>query len=649
MTVSPIGRIDARAAVSTRISFSDPQAKAGEEFTVTMKITALSGGNLGSTKVSLKYDTAYLQFLSGDHTSDGSAGIVLVTGDSSMGTTEYSFSLKFKALAQGTTSLEINDYELYDVDSKAASLDKKGSSAITIAQGETGASDATLKSLKISPGTLTPAFDPEVTEYTAVVAETIEKVTVSAPTSDANAKVVISGNSGLVLGENTVTCKVTAQDGSSNTYTITVTRQEGLSEEDATEAVSSSSDKAVVNGIEYDVAATFDDSIIPDGYNSQEVEYHGGRVKAAVEADRGITLIYLIASDGTGDFFVYDAGADSWSPWAQLNVSQKSFTIVPLGEGTEVPEGFVDSTIELNGKKIHGWVWGADTEQKYCIVYAMNSEGDRNFYRYDMKEKTVQRYFSDPAAQQTSDDPEYTELVEKYNALIKDYNLRGYFMTGLAVVAVILLIAVILLFVADGKKAAPGSAKKSGRSGSTRDDRRNMSSGSASSRTSGTSKSSRNADRTSGRSRTSLLEDDEDENADYGMSERRSGASLISPKKNAQRRRIERIEEQVEEEDLSPTEALPPVAAVRRHKEQMDAEEHYLRGNETVDPYAEDADRKETTYTAGAEEDEDEQASALMAHLAGRAERQAKEDLAQHVGESAQEIDEEDDFSNVSL
>ena len=628
MTVSPIGRIDARAAVSTRISFSDPQAKAGEEFTVTMKITALSGGNLGSTKVSLKYDTAYLQFLSGDHTSDGSAGIVLVTGDSSMGTTEYSFSLKFKALAQGTTSLEINDYELYDVDSKAASLDKKGSSAITIAQGETGASDATLKSLKISPGTLTPAFDPEVTEYTAVVAETIEKVTVSAPTSDANAKVVISGNSGLVLGDNTVTCKVTAQDGSSNTYTITVTRQEGLSEEDATEAVSSSSDKAVVNGIEYDVAATFDDSIIPDGYNSQEVEYHGGKVKAAVEADRGITLIYLIASDGTGDFFVYDAEADSWSPWAQLNVSQKSFTVVPLAAGTQVPEGFVDSTIELNGKKVHGWVWGADTEQKYCIVYAMNSEGDRNFYRYDMKEKTVQRYFSDPAAEQTGDDPTYTELVDQYNALIKDYNLRGYFMAGLAVAAVILLIAVIALFMMEGRRT-PAPAKKSGRSGSAREDRRSMSSGSDSSRISGTSKGSRDADRK--KTRTSGWADDEAEEDDYGMKDRRSAAALISPKKNAQRRRIERIEEQADEADLSPTEALPPVAAVRRHKEQMDAEEHYLRGNEI-----------DVT-------DEDAQASALMAQLSGSAERQAQADLAQHVGESAQQIDEEDDFSNVSL
>ncbi len=628
IAVSPLGSIEAQAAVSTRISFSDPQTRAGEEFTVTMKITALGGGDLGSTKVSLKYDTSYLQFLGGDHTSDGSAGIVLVTGDSSMGTTEYAFSLRFKALAQGSTTLEISDYELYDVNSKAATLDKKGSSAITIAQGESGASDATLKSLKISPGTLSPAFDPTVTEYTATVAESIEKITVSAPTNDADAKVVISGNSGLALGENAVTCKVTAQDGSVNVYTITVTRQEGLSEEEATAAVSSSSDRAVVNGIEYDVAATFDDSIIPDGYAAQEIDYHGATVKAAVEADRGITLIYLIATDGSGDFFVYDPQADAWSPWAQLNVSQKSFTVVPLAEGTQVPAGFVDSTIELNGKKVHGWVWDGDEEQKFCIVYAMNSEGDRNFYRYDMKEKTIQRYFADTDAQVATEDPAYLELVEQYNSLIKDYNMRGYILMGLGALAVILLIAVIVILVTRSKR--PASPKRSRTSGPARTE--------GSARNGSLSRNAAGA-RTQRQPRPSASGDDPGAVRAAGYPQDTDGAqprsagggrsqevSLISPKRNAAQRRIERIEERNDDVDLSPTESLPPAAAVRRHRESMDAEEHYLRGGEI-----------------------DEQDAIRTEQLAGAAERQAQEELARQVEASAQQIDDEDDFTSVNL
>ena len=633
MVISPLGSIEAQAAVSTRISFSDPQTKAGEEFTVTMKITALSGGNLGSTKVSLKYDTSYLKFLGGDHTSDGSAGIILVTGDSSMGTTEYAFSLRFQALTQGSTTLEINDYELYDVDSKAASLDKKGSSAITIAQGESGASDATLKSLKISPGTLTPAFDPTVTEYTATVAESIEKITVSAPTSDADAKVVISGNSGLALGENTVTCKVTAQDGSVNVYTITVTRQEGLSEEEATAAVSSSSDRAVVNGIEYDVAATFDDSIIPDGYTAQEIDYHGATVKSAVETDRGITLIYLIATDGSGDFFVYDPQADAWSPWAQLNVSQKSFTVVPLAQGTQVPAGFVDSTIELNGKKVHGWVWDGDEEQKFCIVYAMNSEGDRNFYRYDMKEKTIQRYFADTDAQDATEDPAYLELVEQYNSLIKDYNMRGYILTGLGALAVILLIALIAVLAMRSKSPAPQKRSRTSgaarTSGSARTDGQTRGDGSL---RGGTGARSQRQTRSSaaagdnGAFRASGYAQDDDEAEPRGAGARNQEVSLISPKRNAAQRRIERIEEQNDDIDLSPTESLPPAAAVRRHRESMDAEEHYLRGGEI-----------------------DEQAARREAQMNGAAERQAQEDLARQVEASVQQIDDEDDFTSVNL
>lgn len=101
---------------------------------------------------------------------------------------------------------------------------------------------------------------------------------------------------------------------------------------------------------------------------------------------------------------------------------------------------------------------------------------------------------------------------------------------------------------------------------------------------------------------------------------------MISPKRNAAQRRIERIEEQNDDTDLSPTESLPPAAAVRRHRESMDAEEHYLRGGEM-----------------------DEQAARREAQMNGAAERQAQEDLARQVEASVQQIDDEDDFTSVNL
>jgi hypothetical protein len=99
---------------------------------------------------------------------------------------------------------------------------------ITVNREATASSDATLKTLTASPGNLTPAFDPAVTEYE--VTTTAEKVTITAEASHKFAKV---GNSGSFEADNLVvsvpsivTIPVLAEDLTTKIYTVTVTRQE---------------------------------------------------------------------------------------------------------------------------------------------------------------------------------------------------------------------------------------------------------------------------------------------------------------------------------------------------------------------------------------------------------------------------------------
>lgn len=98
----------------------------------------------------------------------------------------------------------------------------------TISQG----GDNNLKSLTLSPGTLSPAFSAGIQVYTADVAAAVAEVTVSATKSDPNA--VLSGDV-PDTGQATVTLDgpgttkivsiiVTAPNGTSKTYTITVKR-----------------------------------------------------------------------------------------------------------------------------------------------------------------------------------------------------------------------------------------------------------------------------------------------------------------------------------------------------------------------------------------------------------------------------------------
>ncbi len=90
----------------------------------------------------------------------------------------------------------------------------------------TVASDnAALKSLTIAPSELNETFSPETLTYTATVPYEVESLTVTAEVDDEeNATVTVSGEDDLSVGTNAVTVTVTAEDESTQSYTIEVTR-----------------------------------------------------------------------------------------------------------------------------------------------------------------------------------------------------------------------------------------------------------------------------------------------------------------------------------------------------------------------------------------------------------------------------------------
>lgn len=88
----------------------------------------------------------------------------------------------------------------------------------------TKSSDATLKSLDVAGYTLTPTFKSSITTYSMKVKNNITSLNVTAIPNDSNAKVEISGNKNWKEGNNTITIKVTAEDGTINNYIVNVDR-----------------------------------------------------------------------------------------------------------------------------------------------------------------------------------------------------------------------------------------------------------------------------------------------------------------------------------------------------------------------------------------------------------------------------------------
>ena len=452
--MGPFGQMVSWAA-NTRIAFSDPSVMVGNEVTVTMKITSDSA--LGKADVMLAYDSAALEFISGNGANGGAGALKLQDTTDAADQKSFSFTLKFKALKAGNTQISVTSQEIYDADSQIVTVDKQGGSTVKVTSPASSSKDAALKSLKISPGELTPEFSPEVDSYTASVDGSTADLVVNAVAANAGASVTLQGDKGLKAGENQVVVNVTAEDGQTvKNYTIVVTKAEGG---ETTPGGSSGADVSAefgdaavtVNGTEYKVAASFDESALPEGFEASTYDYKGTEVMAGKGLEKDLTLLYLQDAGGNGGFYIYNAEADSWSQFVSVETSSKAIVIVPLDAGITVPEGFEERQIDIDGIRVTGWVPKSEGDPQYCLFYAMNWNGEKNFYRYDLTEKTIQRYYASGVSMDS-----YNKMKEDYNSLVRDYNLQRYILIGVGVLAFILLIVIIVLLKRGGNGSDGG-------------------------------------------------------------------------------------------------------------------------------------------------------------------------------------------------
>ncbi|MBQ2041468.1 MAG: cadherin-like beta sandwich domain-containing protein, partial [Lachnospiraceae bacterium] len=196
-----------------------------------------------------------------------------------------------------------------------------------------------------------------------------------------------------------------------------------------------------------------------------------------LEMGENTVTVTVVAGDGTTtrDYVItvnkQPGGPDSTMPPAstpdviegvQLSSKGKTITIMNPTEDVEIPEGFRQGTIKIDDQKVQGWVWGADEDPQYCVVYGMNDKGELNFYRYDMVEKTIQRYFSDPLAANSVSNREYSELQAQKDEAERTAEIRFLLICILGVVAFVL--AMLVIYLTSRVKSAVSTQKMNRRS-----------------------------------------------------------------------------------------------------------------------------------------------------------------------------------------
>ena len=215
--------VSARAA-DTDVMFSDPSVVVGNTVTVNVYTTSAVTG----IDLTLVYDTDYLTYTGasgglGNAAVQDNGGSLRIVDYSGSGEGKFSLNLSFTARAIGTTALRPTACSASNAGGDAVSVEYASHSAsVTITSAS---SDCTLSALYIDPGTLSPAFSPNVTNYAVTVPYETTWLAVSAVKNDAAASTNVSGNGSLSVGLNYVTVTVTAGNGAQRVYTLAVTRQ----------------------------------------------------------------------------------------------------------------------------------------------------------------------------------------------------------------------------------------------------------------------------------------------------------------------------------------------------------------------------------------------------------------------------------------
>jgi hypothetical protein len=145
---------------------------------------------------------------------------ISVTGAANHPAATVSGNVTNKALDEGYNAVSIN----------VTAEDGKTSKTYLVTVLRAASNDATLKNISVTPGALTPSFSPHVSDYTVNVANTVTSISVTAAANHASATVAgAAGNKPLNVGANVTALTVTAGDGTSRTYTVTVIRADECS------------------------------------------------------------------------------------------------------------------------------------------------------------------------------------------------------------------------------------------------------------------------------------------------------------------------------------------------------------------------------------------------------------------------------------
>ena len=239
-----------------------------------------------------------------------------------------------------------------------------------------------LSSLTVSAGTLTPAFDPAITEYTLSLPSRSDRLTITAGPSDSRATVQGDGEIPLQGDETSLSVTVTAEDGSVRTYTIAVR---------VAQAPTLFLD---YRGQRLGVVKDVSQVTPPAGFAPAEpMAYNGDTLPVWTDTTGGRTLVYLLdEKTGAQGFYLFSQTTGVQSPYLPILCGSITYIYTDIPQDLSAVPGLTPSAVKAFGQTLNGWTYNDASLQDFCVLYLMDDAGNYGYYTYDSREETLQRF-----------------------------------------------------------------------------------------------------------------------------------------------------------------------------------------------------------------------------------------------------------------
>ena len=255
-------------------------------------------------------------------------------------------------------------------------------------------SNNNLSSITLDHGDLQPAFNPNTTDYTVDLDYTHTSIHVEASVEDGKASIIQgTGDHELNEGDNSIAIVVQAEDHSVKTYNINV-------------KVQASPDLTVkLDNEDYKVISNYKDVTLPETFEDSKITINDVEVRCVRSQTYNLILLYLNKGD-ENKFYIYDEASNKvLGEYVTLSYNEKTYVVYPVDEGQKNKKGFIFTTMTIQDKEIAGWKYEDEKEADFFVIYLVNDQGAKEYYRYDTVENSLQRLESESTIVQDQLDP----------------------------------------------------------------------------------------------------------------------------------------------------------------------------------------------------------------------------------------------------